>query len=138
MKALIVMAMLFAGSSAFAGTYTQFGKILFQKASTYVPANKVCQLDGMLYHKTKKSIAVDYCNDDDQDCVTVNKALVQPVKSSRKRCAQKDDNHCLAWETVSFVQGTVKAKVYRSLSALQDDEAPIRVYSYTVENCHNF
>ena len=136
MKTLMIIASILIAGTAMAGEYTDYGRITFQKASTWVPANKVCSQGGFLYHKTKEFVAVDYCDDDNNNCKTVYKALVQPVNSTRQRCSKMEDDECVAWTTVSFVQGTVKADVYESMSALHDDEAPKSSFSYTVDACN--
>ena len=136
MKLIVILAATLMSLSALAGEYTNFGKIQFQSASTWVPANKVCQDAGFLYHKTKDFVVVNYCNDSGSDCTTKSKALVQPMNSTRQRCASYSGDNCSAWITVPFNQGTVKAEVYSSMSAMSDNKSPKSTYSYTVEACN--
>lgn len=138
MKALLLALSVLVSVPAFAGEYTSFGRILFQSASTFVPANKVCQLNGTLYHKTKATVAVEYCRAENSDCYIVNKPLVQPMKSTRQRCAAfsgRDEGGCHAWETVAFNQGTVKVEVFGSRHDMEEDRNPVRTYTYTVDKC---
>ena len=41
MKKILVLGVFLFSGAAFAGEFTSFGKIVFQSASSYVPANKV-------------------------------------------------------------------------------------------------
>lgn len=141
MKALLLALTVMVSGPAFAGEFTSFGRILFQSASTFVPANKVCHADGMYYHTTKAAVAVEYCeNDSRTNCKTVLKPLAQPMHSTREVCvatAGYDDKYCTATKTVAFNQGpTVKVEVYRSQDeAFDANRSPIRTGSYTIPAC---
>lgn len=140
MKAiLLAMTMLFSGA-AFAGEFTSFGRIHFQSASTWVPANKVCHAGGVYYHTKKAAVAVEYCNGEgNSNCHTVMKPLAQPMKSTRKVCTQwtgRDDNNCVATRTVAYNQGpTVKVEIFRSQHDMEEGHSPASVRSYTIPAC---
>ena len=119
-----------------AGEFTLFGKIHFQKASSWINASNVCEQDGYLYHKTKDGITVSHCNDDGDNCTTSYRPLVQPVNSTRQRCSKFEDDNCVAYVTVPYVQGTVTNMVYSSQNAWQDGEAAKASYKYTVDSCN--
>lgn len=140
MKAILMaMTVLFSGA-AFAGEFTDFGKIHFQAASTWVESNKVCQAGGMYYH-TKKAVQEKYeCNDSGSNCrVWTTIPLVQPIESTRQRCAVftgGDEGGCARWETVRYKQGpVVDVKTYASMHDWEENRNPIAVRKFTIPAC---
>lgn len=141
MKAmLLVLSMMFSGA-AFAGEYTSFGRIHFQAASTWVPANYVCQKNGMLYHTRRASVNVVSCPGDASEgpsCTIVRTIpLVQPMVSTAQRCAHIEGRgECRSWETYAYNQGpTVKVHVYASHHDMAEDRNPIAVRNFTIPTC---
>lgn len=130
MKALIIVASALFAFSAFAGEYSKPVSVLFQSASTYVPAEKVCRDGNVLKHKTKAAITVSYCDDNDANCTYVSKALTQPVVSTAKRCAQYASDECVAWETYTLNQASVNIMSYND-----DDVATGVVGKFTIPAC---
>lgn len=130
MKALIIVASALFAFSAFAGEYSKPASVLFQSASTYVPAEKVCRDGKVLKHKTKASITVPYCNDNGSNCTYVSKALSQPVVSTAQRCAQFASDECVAWETYTLNQATVNMWTYD-----QKGENGFISGKYTIPSC---
>jgi hypothetical protein len=132
---------LLCASHSLAGEFTEFGRVLFQGASTWVRADKVCQKDGMLFHKSKQEVSVNYCNGrDNSNCVLVKKPLgPQPIKSTTQRCVLSngsDRDDCVKWATVPFVQGpTFKAKVYWSEQDYEQQRHPRATFDFVVPNC---
>ena len=142
MKAFVIaLAMSFAAS---AGEFSSYQRILFQTASTYVPANKVCTEGGNLFHKGKTEIGVEYCSggsNDRANCHTVFKPLVQPMQSTAQRCARftgHDQSTCATWETYSLNQGpTVKIDIWASEMEWSDGKghSPLRVETFVLPAC---
>jgi len=135
MKKLLMVSMLMFASSAFAGEVTSFGKIVFQSASSYVPANKVCQSNGYLYHKTKRAVVIE-CQPKDGCDGDYSKPLIQPMESSKTFCVKYSKERCLETGVSEYNQGTVEAKVYRSEIDMDRGRRPISTYSYTVDQCN--
>jgi len=139
MKAILTVLMTLSFNSAFAKDYIDYGHIHFQSASTWVKAENVCSEGGMLYHKKKDFVTVEYCSDRGSNCKVVKKALAQPMKSTRKRCDkyQGDNGSCTKWITVAYNQGTTKAAVYRSFNDMVEGRNPKKTFSYTVDRCED-
>ncbi len=137
MKTLIVLAAMLTSSLALAGEYTVYGSIHFQKASTWVTANNVCQEDGYLYHKTKDYVVVECSGRDKMSgCEEVPRPLVQPMRSTKQICANyQGRGTCTETTTVAFNQGTVTSEVYSSFAAWSKGGSPIRTFRYTVDAC---
>lgn len=112
MKSLVLLVSTLVAFSAFAGEYSKPASVLFQSASTYVPAEKVCRDGNTLKHKTKASIVVNYCDDNGANCTAVTKTLSQPVVSTAQRCAKFQSDDCVAWETYTLNQATVNVWTY--------------------------
>lgn len=140
MKALILALSVLASASAAAGEFTYFGRIFFQSASTWVPANKVCQSGGYFFHKTKSAIEV--CRDD-RDHGSCRKSemrpLVQPIVSTRTICVRSaggDNDRCLETGSAAYVQSPkAPVAVYRNYQAFDKNHAPARNYTYTIPAC---
>jgi hypothetical protein len=134
-------ATLLLASPAFAGEFTEFGRVLFQGASTWVQANKVCQKNGMLFHRSKREVDVTYCDRGDlSNCVLVKRPLgPQPIRSTTEKCALTSGGErekCVKWVTVPLVQGPVfEAKVYGSEKDLDERRQPKAIYEYEAPNC---
>jgi hypothetical protein len=143
MKTLLSFFVLLLAGNALAGEFTEFGRIHFQSASTWVPANKVCQRNGFYYHSKKDSVAVEHCPGDDNpgsaNCKVTYKKLEQPMMSTRKRCAATDSSdrgECVKWEIIPYKQGPiVPVNIYDSLHSLEENRAPKAVRSFTIPNC---
>ena len=126
MKILItlvtLMVVVFA-MPAFAGEFSQPDSVLFQTASTYVPALKVCRDGNFLKHKSKAAITVPYCADNNLNCNEVKKTLLQPVVSVTKRCVKtfgRDGSQCKEWQSYPLDQSAVRMRTYTSESAASD------------------
>lgn len=115
MKSLVLLVSSVVAFSAFAGEYS-VSKVYFQSAATWVKAENVCRAGNVLKHKTKASVQVAYCDDNDANCTYVTKALVQPVVSTAQRCAKFESDSsggdCLVWETYTLNQASVKIYTY--------------------------
>ncbi len=136
MKTLIFLATIFASTIVMAGNYEVYGRIHFQKASTWVPANKVCQQGGYLYHKTKDYVT-NYCTERDkaEGCEANPVALVQPMMSSKTVCVESNRSTCTKSAVRPYNQGTVTVKVFASQAAWENDQYPVDTYKYTVDSC---
>ena len=139
MKAIVLALSLLVSGTAFAN-YTSVSRINFQSASTSVPANKVCQANGMFFHKTKAAIAVDYCsNDAETNCTTVYKALAQPIKSTKTVCVAdqgRDDQRCVATKVVAYNQSTVATvSTYRTQDDAVRGISPIKTSTFVIPAC---
>ena len=134
-----LLALFAMGASA--GEYTTFQKIIFQSASTFVPADKVCQSGKTLYHRSKKTIEVEYCNggsNDRANCKVVSRPLVQPISSTRQRCSKMESDECVEWVTVPLVQGpTVKVKHYNSYNDMIDGQREVSESTVVLPKCTN-
>lgn len=144
MKSMIIVLALLAVGTASAGEYSVMSKVVFQSASTFVPANKVCTQSGNIFHKTKSSIEVPYCDESDSgsksNCKIVAKPLVQPMKSKAQRCAKFESDSsggdCLVWETYTLNQGkSGKITVYVSKDAYEAGSSPVAVKTFAIPSC---
>lgn len=137
MKNLIAIAALVLAGSAFAGEYTNYSRVLFQSASTWVPANKVCQANGFLYHKTKDSIPSYECTgSNDSSCTVVGyKPLVQPMNSAKDVCVEFRSDRCVAYAPTAFDQTTYTVSVYSSYSAFDKNSTPKSQATYAFPAC---
>lgn len=135
MKAILTIFAMFAFNSAHA-QFIDYGKIHFQSASAWITPTKVCRDGGMLFHKNKDSIGVEYCDNDDENCKTVYKTLAQPVNSTKQVCKKYEDGDCLGYGTRPYVQGTTTAKVYRDREDWSEGKMPVRTFKYTVDSCN--
>lgn len=133
-----LIALLFT-ASAYAGEFSQPVSVLFQSASTWVPALKVCRDGNYLKHKQKDYIAVEYChNDSGTNCEVVHKRLLQPVVGVAKRCAKstgRDGNHCAVWESYPLDQSKVKVFTYTSEHNMREGKGGRLNGTYTIPNC---
>ncbi len=136
MKTLLVLLMTLSFNMGFAKDYVSYGSIHFQSAATWVPAQKVCQDGGYLFHKKKASIAVEYCDDRGDNCKVVYKKLKQKMNSTRQRCSFYQGGNCKKYITVPYIQGTTKAKVYSTQQDMTEDRNPIDRFDYTVDACN--
>lgn len=135
MKTLIFLATIFASTIVMAGNFEVYGRIHFQKASTWVPANKVCQQDGYLYHKTKDFVQPSCTGKDVVAGCTAPKALIQPMNSTKTVCVESSRNFCKKTAVRPYNQGTVTVKVFASQIAWDKNQMPIDTYKYTVDYC---
>lgn len=142
MKALVLIASALFAFTASAGEYSKPASVLFQSASTYVPATKVCRDGDVLKHKTKATIEVEYCNESDSgsksNCKVVSKVLAQPVVSTAVRCAEfkgGDDNNCAAWESYTLNQSSVNIWTYNSKKDANDGDGGRITGKYTIPAC---
>ena len=101
MKLVIVLASAMFALTAVAGEYSKPSSVLFQSASTYVPATKVCRDGDTLKPKGKSSITYETCDESESgskyNCKMVTEILLQPVVSTAYRCDEftgSDDQHC--------------------------------------------
>ena len=136
MKSVAFALLTLFAVSASAGEYTHYGRILFQSASTFVPANKTC-LNGSSIRYSGKMQICDESGDNQTNCRLVAVSLKQPVESTRVRCktAVENDQDCEKI-TVPFIQGpTVKYAVYRDFKDYEDDRSPVSSGRYTIRGC---
>ncbi len=144
MKALVLIASALFAFTASAGEYSKPVSVTFQAASAWVPAAKVCRDGNVLRHKTKATIAVEYCKNESStgqgsDCYIVEKPLVQPVVSTAQRCADftgKDDGQCAVWETYTLDQSSVRVVFYNSKKDMDNgDRGWTNGTKYTIPAC---
>lgn len=133
MKNLVIGLALLSSASAFAerDTYFTGDKIEFQKNSTFVSAlySKSLCLNGDTYEAIINK-CVEYTNDDERRCVkTIKIKAFQPVESTRQRCAEfggRDDDRCVEWETVPYVQSPVRmVKFYEGSTVVRTQKVVI-------------
>lgn len=130
-----LIAFLFT-ASAYAGEFSQPVSVLFQSASTWVPALKVCRDGNYLKHKKKDYIAVEYCeSDSNRNCKVVHKRLLQPVVSVAKRCAKTMGDNCVVWESYPLDQSKVKVFTYTSEHNMEEGRGGRLNGTYTIPNC---
>ena len=129
MKALILIASALFAFTASAGEYSKPSSVLFQSASTYVPAAKVCRDGNTLKHKTKATIEVQYCDESssgsDYNCKVVSKPLAQPVVSTAYRCESytgTDDKDCAKQVAYKLDQSKVTVWFYNSKKDMEDGD----------------
>lgn len=135
LKSFLFGTIILSSAMAMAGEFTVMGKIHFQGASSWVPANLVCS-DGInLYHKKKASLKTSCHGDNKGDCKPMIKPYVQPVHSSKAVCVKDNSKGCTKYAEVPYTQGTVRVEVYRNESAWDKGQHPIRTYKYTVDDC---
>ena len=140
MKSLLVLVLGLMSTSAMAD-YMTGDKIHFQADSTWVNSyysKSICQ-DGENFYATI-SVCVEYREDSDGDreCAKRGtKNAVQPITSTRQRCAQTDDDDgdCEQYETVEYHQSPTRTvKFYES----DDDDGGrlVRTETYTIGSCN--
>ena len=139
MKAIVLALSLLVSGTAFANV-TEVSKILFQSASTWVPANKVCHADGMFFHKTKSAIAVEYCSNSrgTGNCETVYRSLIQPIKSTKDVCVKTTgrEKNCVATKTVAYNQSlTATVATYRGADDAVKGIGPVKTSTFTIPAC---
>jgi hypothetical protein len=158
MKALVfVLSMLVAGS-AVAGTNFEAmswdtilrsakyepdyaTKIHFQNGSVWrnIWSDNLCTdgtfiYGGLFEKKYCVSGGDDSCNRYETKVVD----LIQPIYSTRQRCAKYQDDDCVKYVTVNYVQRpTQNVKIYGSQYSPGDDDnhRPLGVKSYTIPSC---
>jgi len=142
MKSLLILAIGLMSASAFAD-YMTGDKIHFQADSTWVNSyysKSLCQ-DGENYYATI-SVCVEYreSSDGDRECARRGtKNAVQPLMSTRKKCAVRDwtddDNDCEQYETVEYYQSPVRTVKFFEA---EDDSSGrlVRTETYTIPACH--
>ncbi|MBY0384358.1 hypothetical protein K2X05_04295 [bacterium] len=144
MKALVIIASALFAFTASAGEFSKPASVTFQSASAWVPAAKVCRDGAFLKHKTKATIAVEYCKNEGSsgkgsNCYIVNKPLLQPVVSTAARCAVftgKDDSGCAQWETYTLDQSKVTVWFYNSQKDMENgDRGWTNGTKYTIPAC---
>ena len=138
MKTIVfIIGALLTVTAAQAGEYSHYSRVNFQSASTFVPSNKVCRNAGMLYHKTKPTLQVSICDDNNANCRTETRRLEQPVVSSAKRCAQYDGDDCVAYEMYTLKQGpTASVQIYSSYEDYEDGRTPKSSKKFTLPACN--
>lgn len=139
MKKLLLIAALFAST---ANAYVTGDKIEFQAHSTWVSAafsKTLCLNEATDNFEATITKCVEWTNDDDRDCVQRAKFDVeQPRVSTRQRCAQYgggDDDRCMEWETVPFIQNRVKTVSYYRNSD-DDSSTPYKVETVVIPSCN--
>lgn len=143
MKAIVLIASALFAFTASAGEYSKPSSVTFQAASAWVPAEKVCRDGDVLRHKTKATIAVEYCKNEGSagtgsNCYLVEKPLVQPVVSTAERCAVetgKDDGQCAVWETYTLDQSSVLLWGYKSQKDMFENEKGTIIGKYKIPAC---
>lgn len=139
-KIMMSLAVLLFATAAYAGDHNQPLSVLFQSASTYVPAMKVCRDGDFLRHKTKDYITLRTCSNPPLDCETIHKRLLQPVVSVAQRCAKtsgREGNNCVLWESYRLDQSKVKVFSYSSEQNLIDGKNGRLAGTYTIPACVN-
>lgn len=122
-----------------AGEFTNFGKIYFQKADTWVFANKTCLHEQNFYHQTKDFIEKISCSGSDDSRCEVWKTvpLVQPVHSYRFFCSRYSEDECVDSSKIRFLQDpNVRFEVYSSQKAFRENERPLKKGWYRVPGCY--
>lgn len=143
MKALVIIASALFAFTASAGEYSKPSSVLFQSASTYVPAAKVCRDGNYLKHKTKATVEVEYCNESDSgsksNCKIVSKPLVQPVVSTAYRCEDytgQDDGTCVKEVAYKLDQSKVSVWFYNSKKDMENgDKGWTNGTKFTIPAC---
>jgi hypothetical protein len=143
MKVVVIIASALFAFTASAGEYSKPSSVIFQSASTFVPATKVCRDGDVLKHKTKAAIELEICEESDSgskyNCKTVSRPLAQPVVSTAQRCAQYESDSnggdCLAWETYTLNQASVKVWTYLSKKDMADGRNGSVTGTYTIPAC---
>ena len=142
MKIAIVLASALFALTAVAGEYSKPASVLFQSASTYVPAAKVCRDGNYLKHVSKAAIQVEYCDESESgsksNCKIVSKPLVQPVVSTAYRCGSfsgSDDQNCDQWIPYTLNQATVNVWSYSSAKNMSNGKDGSVTGKYTIQIC---
>jgi len=137
-RPFIITGLLLFSLIAHAGEFTNFSSILFQNASTWVPANNVCKENQNLYHKNRDYIEKVRCFGADQDNCEVWERipLVQKIKSMRVRCSLNSNNECRAYESVRFDQPNVLVEIFNSKRSFEDSEKPVDSFWYRIPECN--
>ncbi len=142
MKALVIIASALFAFTAAAGEYSKPSSVVFQSASTYVPATKVCRDGNVLKHKTKATIEIEICDESDSgseyNCKTVSKALVQPVVSTAYRCESysgSDDQVCEKQVAYTLNQAQVNVWTYSSKKNMSDGKGGTVTGKFTIPAC---
>ncbi len=142
MKALVIIASALFAFTASAGEYSKPASVIFQSASAYVPAEKVCRDGNTLKHKTKATIEVEYCDESGSgyksNCKVVSKVLAQPVVSTAVRCADfsgTDDKDCAVWESYTLNQASVNIWTYSSKKNASDGKGGSITGKFTIPAC---
>lgn len=139
MKTLLLAVSFLVSSVSFAGEFTTYQSIIFQSASSFVPANKVCQSGNHLYHVSRSTIDALYCDDEGRNCVADARPLKQPVVSTAQKCAQFNgpDDGCSKWVSYTLKQGpVVKTYTYRSQKDWEDGKHYVSQGTYKIPACH--
>lgn len=128
-------------SFAASADYITGDKIHFQANSTWVSAvysRSLCH-DGENFYATVAT-CIEYREDSngDRECAKRGSVpAVQPMVSTRQRCAKTDDddNDCVKYETVEYAQSPVrKVKFYESED--DDDGRLVKTETVIVPNCN--
>lgn len=155
MKTLVLVLSLVMAGSAFAGTDFEamswasllrsgkydvdYGdKVHFQKASFWVPSfSKTLCTDGEFIYGGTRTVEVCEGEDRDENCRMKKVDLVQPIVSERQRCSVRDDNNCLAFETVVYSQSTNRMIKILAAGGDSDDEPQVLgMKSYSIPACN--
>lgn len=123
----------FGGIAGGTEKYQKGSQINFQKYSTFVNAlysRTLCH-DGHDYHAKITKCAV-WSNDDDRTCLEREKIeAVQPMESKRFRCKKKEDDDCVEWIEVDFIQSP------KRIIELKDDDGNIKkIEKVVIPQCH--
>lgn len=115
----------YAGVGGIAGGTEKFQKgshINFQRASTFVNvlySRTLCH-DNHDFQAVVRQCVL-WSNDDDRKCLEHEKVKIyQPMESTRQRCKRKEDDKCVEWITVPFIQGP------KRIVEIKDDEDNVK------------
>ncbi len=137
---LYLICCIFVGpSNVYAGEFTNFGKMLFQKADTWVDANDICYSDQNYYHINKEYIEKVRCSGSDDSNCEVWKLipLVQPSKTAKFFCAAKTEGGCTSTPANSLTNiPYLRYDVYRNRKSFAANERPVRSGWYLVPSCN--
>ncbi len=126
-------------SVSMGGEFTNYGKILFQSADTWVPVNRVCRVSSYLYHKDQAYVEKVRCYGKDQDNCEVwdRRELKQAVNSLRDKCSRFVQGDCVEFEPAALIQGinAGEAKIYRSRKGFEEGEAPVDSFLINIPSC---
>lgn len=132
----LLMTSIFAGVGDIAGGTDKFQKgsqIHFQQFSTWVNvlySKSLCQTE--FNYEALISKCVKWTRDDGRKCIKrVKFEATQPKESSRQRCKRFEDDTCVDWEEVDFIQSPK-----RIVEIKDQDDNVIETRKVIVPRCH--